>query len=47
MTLPKADKDEKMVKGTVRRKIQILPNMMELFKAGVETRLQLLMGCVR
>ena len=33
----KSGQDEKMVKGTVRRKIQILPNMMEFFKAGVET----------
>ena len=33
----KSGQDEKMVKGTVRRKIQILPNMMEFFQAGVET----------
>ena len=33
----KSGQDEKMVKGTVRRKIQILPSMMELFKAGVKT----------
>lgn len=33
----KIGQDEKMVKGTVRRKMQSLPNMMELFKEGVQT----------
>lgn len=28
--------DEKSVKGTVRRKIQVLPNMMGLFKVGLQ-----------
>lgn len=33
----KKGQDEKVVKGTVRRKIKVLPDMMELFKTGVQT----------
>lgn len=32
----KYGQDEKSVKGTVRRKIKVLPNMMELFREGLE-----------
>jgi len=32
----KKGQDEKSVKGTVRRKIKILPDMMELFKSGLQ-----------
>lgn len=32
----KKGQDEKAVKGTVRRKIKVLPNMMELFKDGLQ-----------
>lgn len=32
----KAGQNEKVVKGTVRRKIQVLPDMMDLFKLGVQ-----------
>ena len=32
----KKGQDEKSVKGTVRRKIKALPNMMSLFRAGVQ-----------
>lgn len=33
----KEGQDEKAVKGTVRRKIKVLPDMMELFKPGLQT----------
>lgn len=33
----KKGQDEKAVKGTVRRKIKVLPDMMGLFKAGLQT----------
>lgn len=32
----KKGQDEKTVKGTVRRKIKVLPNIMELFKPGLQ-----------
>jgi hypothetical protein len=32
----KQGQDEKAVKGTVRRKIKVLPDIMELFKAGLQ-----------
>lgn len=32
----KKGQDEKAVKGTVRRKIKVLPNMMNLFKVGLQ-----------
>lgn len=32
----KTGQNEKAVKGTVRRKIQVLPDMMDIFKAGVQ-----------
>lgn len=32
----KKEQDEKAVKGTVRRKIKVLPDMMKLFKAGLQ-----------
>lgn len=36
----KRGQDEKAVKGTVRRKIKVLPNMMNLFCDGVKTEEQ-------
>ena len=33
----KRGQDEKAVKGTVRRKIKVLPDMMRLFKTGLQT----------
>lgn len=33
----KKGQDEKSVKGTVRRKIKVLPDMMELFRDGLQT----------